>query len=70
MKKKAFAALPLALSLALAAAYPVSALAQSNEELLKELRALRDRVGQLEDKLKAAESKPAATAPQWGMTPQ
>ncbi|ALT77030.1 DUF3138 family protein [Paucibacter sp. KCTC 42545] len=70
MKKKAFAALPLALSLALAAAYPGSALAQSNEELLKELRALRDRVGQLEDKLKAAESKPAATAPQWGMTPQ
>ena len=62
-----------ALSLALLAAYPGAARAQSNEELLKELRALKERVGQLEDKLKAAEQKAAAPKPttaQWGMTPQ
>lgn len=59
-----------ALTLALAAAFGGSAQAQSNEDLLKELRALRDRVSQLENKLKAAEAaKPAATQPQWGMTP-
>ena len=61
-----------ALALALASAYPVAAYAQTNEELLKELRALRERVGQLEEKIKANESKPAPapTQPQWGMTPQ
>ncbi|WP_397534296.1 DUF3138 family protein [Roseateles sp.] len=59
-----------ALTLALAAAFPGAAQAQSNEELLKELRALRDRVTQLENRLKAAESKPAPRQPQWGMTPQ
>ncbi|MBB4844862.1 hypothetical protein HNP55_003408 [Paucibacter oligotrophus] len=63
--KNALAALPLALALA----YGPPVLAQSNEELLKELRALRDRVTQLEEKLKAAEAKPAAT-PQWGMSQQ
>ena len=75
MRKTILSALPL--TLALAAAYPGAALAQSNEDLLKELRALRDRVGQLEDKLKAAEAKPvpavaavpAAATAQWGMTP-
>ncbi|MBX9794459.1 MAG: DUF3138 family protein [Burkholderiaceae bacterium] len=53
------------LTLALAAAFPLPAAAQSNEELLKELRALRDRVTQLEEKLKSAESvkAPAAAAP-------
>lgn len=68
MKAPLFAAL----ALALASAYPAAAQAQSNEELLKELRALRERVGQLEEKLKANESKPAAqpTQAQWGMTPQ
>ena len=61
---KSFA--PTACALALAAAFPAAA--QSNEELLKELRALRDRVQQLEQKLQAA---PAAPAPgQWGMTPE
>ena len=61
---KSFA--PTACALALAAAFP--AVAQSNEDLLKELRALRDRVQQLEQKLQAA---PAAPAPgQWGMTPE
>jgi hypothetical protein len=57
---------PAALALALAAAYPGAALAQSNEELLKELKALKDRVGELEKKLAA---KPAADEKQWGMTP-
>ena len=50
------------LTLAIAAAFPLPAVAQSNAELLKELRALRDRVTQLEDKLKAAEAKPAPAA--------
>jgi Putative beta-barrel porin-2, OmpL-like. bbp2 len=59
---------PTALVLALAAALP--ALAQtSNEQILQELRALRDRVNELEAKLKAAEAAPAAK-PQWGMTPE
>jgi len=60
---------PTALALALATAFP--ALAQSNEELLKELRALRDRVTQLEQKLQQQQQQPAAAAPgQWGMTPE
>jgi hypothetical protein len=61
---------PAALALALAAAYPGAALAQSNEELLKELKALKDRVGELEKKLgdKAAPAG-AEGEKQWGMTP-
>lgn len=58
---------PAALALALAAAYPGAALAQSNEELLKELKALKERVGELEKKLA---DKPAAAGRQWGMTPE
>ena len=66
---------PTLLALALAAAYAVAtpATAQtSNDEILKELRALRDKVNELEAKLKAAEAKPAAApaAGQWGMTPE
>lgn len=58
---------PTALVIALAAAFPVAA--QSNEELLKELRALRDRVAELEKRAQPA--APAAPAPgQWGMTPE
>ncbi len=54
---------PAALALAVAAAYPGAALAQSNEELLKELRALKERVGQLEKKLtEQAAAKPAPVA--------
>jgi len=60
---------PAALTLALAAAYPGAAMAQSNADLLKELKALRDRVGELEKKLG---DKPAAAPAekQWGMTPE
>lgn len=54
-----------ALAAALAAAFPAAA--QSNEELLKELRALRERVTQLEQKLQA---QPPAQPGQWGMTPE
>ena len=62
---------PTILTLALAAAFPGAALAQSNEELLKEIRALRERVTQLEAKQKTAEpAKAAAPAAQWGMTPE
>jgi hypothetical protein len=49
----------------MAAAFPAAA--QSNEELLKELRALRERVNQLEQKIQA---QPAAQPGQWGMTPE
>ncbi|HEY4069675.1 MAG TPA: DUF3138 family protein [Burkholderiaceae bacterium] len=65
-----------ALTLALAAAFPGSALAQSNEELLKELKALKDRVGELEKKLAAKPADASVTTPasaperQWGMTPE
>lgn len=54
------------LSLALAAAFP--ALAQSNADLLNELKALKERVLELEKKLQAAPAAPAAG--QWGMTPE
>lgn len=63
------------LALALATAFPTLALAQSNDELMQELRALKERVGQLESALKAQAGAPAAapanatTEPQWGMTP-
>lgn len=58
------------LALVPVAVYGGAAHAQSNEELLKEIRALRDRVIQLEDKLKAASPAAAPPQPQWGMTPQ
>jgi hypothetical protein len=58
---------PTALALALAAGFPSIALAQSNEELMKEIRALRDRVNELEAKQKAIEAK--GDSGQWGMTP-
>jgi hypothetical protein len=67
----------LGLGLALAAAFPAAA--QTNEELLKELRALRERVTELEKKLQpaaaaapapGAAAAPAPAAGQWGMTPE
>ena len=59
-----------ALSAALAAAFLPAAQAQSNDELLKELRALKERVLQLEKKLGDSETKAKADKPQWGMTPE
>ncbi|MEI7465455.1 MAG: DUF3138 family protein [Burkholderiales bacterium] len=54
---------PTLLTLAVAAALPLPAAAGTNDELLKELRALRDRVTQLEEKLKAVDKAKAAAAP-------
>ncbi len=54
---------PTLLTLAIAAAHPLPASAGPHEELLKELRALRDRVTQLEDKLKAVDKAKAVAAP-------
>lgn len=56
-----------AIAAALAATFSVPAAAQSNAELLNELRALRDKVNQLEKRLQDSEAK-AAAAPA-GMTP-
>jgi hypothetical protein len=61
------------LALALAAAFPVAA--QSNAEILNELKALKERVVDLEKQLKETQAKAAAVpvAPpgaQWGMTPE
>ena len=58
-------ATPTALVIALATALPVAA--QGNEELLKELRALRDRVAELERRV---QTPPAPAPGQWGMTPE
>ena len=61
------------LTVAILAAFPAVSFAQSNAEVLTELRALRERVVDLEKKLSAAEAaRPAGAAAgsQWGMTPQ
>jgi Protein of unknown function (DUF3138) len=52
---------------ALACAFP--ARAQSNAEVLDELKKLRERVGELEKKLQAAEAAKPKEG-QWGMTPE
>jgi Protein of unknown function (DUF3138) len=58
-----------ALTAALMAAFAApGAMAQSNADLLKELKALRERVEELEKKLAAQPAAPAT--PQWGMTPE
>ncbi|MBC7996156.1 MAG: DUF3138 family protein [Rhizobacter sp.] len=57
---------PTAMSLALLAAFPMAAGAQSLDDLRKEQKALKDKVTALEQKLKDAETKPA----EGGMTPQ
>lgn len=59
---------PALLVTALASAFPAAA--QGNEELLKELRALRDRVTELERKLQSAPPVAAPAPGQWGMTPE
>lgn len=56
-----------ALALALATAFPAQA--QSNADILKELQALKDKVSELENKLKA-QAPAAPAAGQWGMTPE
>jgi hypothetical protein len=56
------------LALAVAAAFPQAAQAQSNKELLKELRALKARMVELEKKLEA-QSTPAAPAPALSAAP-
>lgn len=63
---------PLALlALALAMTVPLPAAAQGNDEILKELRALRERVAELERRLQQAPAAaPAASAGPWGMTPE
>ncbi len=65
---------PTALAFALAATFPSLATAQSTADLANELKALKDRIGQLEEKLKAADAAKSAEkqAPekQWGMTPE
>ncbi len=62
---------PQAAWLALAAAAALPAAAQTNAEVLNELKALRERVNQLEQQLKQTQAKPAAPpAGQWGMTPE
>jgi hypothetical protein len=58
------------LILALAAALAPAVQAQSSADLLKELQALKDRVGELEKKLQAAEANKPADKAQWGMTPE
>ncbi|MDH4390797.1 MAG: DUF3138 family protein [Aquabacterium sp.] len=55
-----------ALALALAAAFPAQA--QSNADILKELQALKDKVAELESRLKAQDAKLPPVAGQWGMT--
>ena len=72
---------PTVFAVAMALALPFPAAAQSNDELLKELRALRDRVAELERRVQssvsiapvatAAPAAPAAPTPgQWGMSPE
>ena len=66
---------PAALTLALALAFPGFALAQSTPAAMqKELKALQDRIAELEKKLAAMPAPtpaPAAAAEkQWGMTPE
>lgn len=63
---------PTRLALAILLAFGAApSFAQSNDELLKELRALRARVDELEKKLQAVPAPPAdGTTAQWGMTPE
>ena len=75
MKSWKLVSLSVAIAAAFPAVIPTTAFAQSNAEVLTELRALRERVADLEKKLSAAEAaRPAgaaatAASPS-GMTPQ
>jgi hypothetical protein len=57
-------------ALAVCAAFPAPALADTNQDLLNELRALKARVGELEKKLEAQSAKPAEAPAAAGMTPE
>jgi Protein of unknown function (DUF3138) len=61
---------PTLLALAVVAAFPAAA--QSNQAVAEELKALRERINQLEKKLaeKPAAAAPVPAAGQWGMTPE
>lgn len=59
----------LPVALAVCAAFPAPALADTNQELLNELRALKARVSELEKKIEAQAGK-QAEAPAPGMTPE
>jgi len=56
-----------ALALAMAGAFPAQA--QSNADILRELQALKDKVSELEGKLKAQEAKLPPATGQWGISP-
>jgi opacity protein-like surface antigen len=63
------------LAVALAAAFAAPAQAQSNKELMDELKAMKQRIADLEKKLaekSGADAKPTQTTQekQWGMTPE
>ena len=60
---------PTLLALSLLAAYPAAQAQATNQQILDELRALRERVGQLEAQLESVKAKTPAK-PQWGMTPE
>jgi len=57
-------------ALAVCAAFPAPALADTNQDLLNELRALKARVTELEKKLEAQAAKPAEVPATAGMTPE
>lgn len=59
----------LPVALAVCAAFPAPALADTNQDLLNELRALKARVSELEKKIEAQAGK-QAEAPAPGMTPE
>lgn len=62
---------PTALALSLVAAFAATgAQAQSNEALVKEVKALRERMEQLEKKLAEQQQAPKPAEPKWGMTPE
>jgi hypothetical protein len=64
-------AIRLAVAVLLLAFEAAPALAQSNADLLNEIKALKARIEELEKKVKAVPEPPAdGSTPQWGMTPE
>jgi hypothetical protein len=63
--------LRLAIAAALLGAYGAPSFAQSNADLLNEIKALKARIEELEKKVQAVPAPPAdGSKPQWGMTPE